>query len=489
MNEDSLINLSNRMKNDFYVGVVGSVRSGKSTFINSFFKLMVLPKIDDEFVKNKILDELPQTSGGRQIMTVEPKFIPSTSLELNIDDILMNVRLVDCVGEIIPSSEGYGSDAEPRLVKTPWFDDAIPFKEAAQIGTEKVIFNHSNLGIYITSDGSFNEFKRAEYEKVENNLIPKIKEMNKPFVIVLNTKDPKSASSNKLCKALEEKWGVTALAINALELSVEDCNKIMSSALEEFPISDLELLLPEYIEAIGDDIPLKLEIDEALKSIQSKYKKVKEVYTLCEDLRKTNLFSNVSLSLLEPSTGEASIDLELDEQKYKEIIDYLLGDNANTKKDFISYLYKCKKANAVYEQVNDAIKEAEETGYGVSVPRISDMRLLPPVVVKKNGMYGVKLSAKAPCIHMIAVDLESSFTPIIGSEEQSKMLMDSFNTEDKEEELVWSTEFFGKKLCDIVNDSMKSKVKAIPDKSKDKIKNVLDKIMNSERNNLIAIIL
>lgn len=489
MNEDSLLNLSNRMKNDFYVGVVGSVRSGKSTFINSFFKLMVLPKIDDEFIKNKILDELPQTAAGRQIMTVEPKFIPSTSLELNINDTLMNVRLVDCVGEIIPSSEGYGSDVEPRLVKTPWFDEAIPFKEAAQIGTEKVIFNHSNLGIYITSDGSFNEFKRADYEKIENNLIPKIINMNKPFVIILNTKDPKSVASNKLCKALEEKWNTTVIAINALELTEDDCNKILSKALEEFPIADLELMLPEYIEAIGDDIPLKLEIDEALKNVQVKYKRVKEVNMLCEDLRKTKLFSNVTLNLLEPSTGEASIDLELDDSKYKEIIDYLLGDNANSKGEFISYLYKCKKANAIYEQVNDAIKQAEETGYGVSIPRISDMKLLAPEVVKKNGMYGVKLSAKAPCIHMIAVNLEASFTPIIGSEEQSKMLMESLNTDQKEEDLVWNTEFFGKKLCDIVNDSMKSKVKSIPEKSKDKIKNVLDKIMNSERNNLIAIIL
>ena len=486
---DSLLNLSSRMKNDFYVGVVGSVRSGKSTFINSFFKLMVLPNIDDEFLKNKILDELPQTAAGRQIMTVEPKFIPSTSLELNINDTLMNVRLVDCVGEIIPSSEGYGSDSEPRLVKTPWFDEPIPFKEAAQIGTEKVIYSHSNLGIYITSDGSFNEFKRADYEKIENNLIPKMKELNKPFVIVLNTKDPKSSSSIKLCKDLEKKWGITTKAINACEMTKEDCNDILKLSLEEFPVADLEIALPDYIEVLGEDIPLKAQIDEVLKSTQAKYKKIKEVNSLCEDLKSSKLFSNVTLNLLEPSTGEASIELDLDEMKYKEIIDYLIGDNCKTKGAFISYLYKSKKANQIYDQVNDAVNQAHECGYGVSVPRISDMKLLPPEVVKKNGMYGVKLSAKAPCIHMIAVDLEASFTPIIGSEEQSKMLMESLNTEQKEEDIVWNTEFFGKKLCDIVNDSMKSKVKSIPEKSKDKIKNVLDKIMNSERNNLIAIIL
>lgn len=489
MNEEAIISLSNRMKNDFYIGVVGSVRSGKSSFINSFFRLMVLPNINDEFLKHKIQDELPQTAAGRQIMTVEPKFIPSTSLEMSINNTIMNVRLVDCVGEIIPSSEGYGSDLEPRLVKTPWFDDAIPFKEAAQIGTEKVIYSHSNLGIYVTSDGSFGEFKRYDYEAIEEHLIPKMKELNKPFVIALNTKEPKSSEAIKIAKDLEKKWGVACVCINAISLTADDCNTILSKALEEFPIADLEIQLPDYINVLGDDIALKKDIENIILEVEQKYNKVKDVDNICTSLRNSNVFSNVTLELLEPSTGKATIVLDLDDYKYKEIVDALLGDNMNSKADFIKYLYTSKKANEVYSQVSSAILDATETGYGVSIPRIEDMKLLPPAVVKKNGMYGVKLSAKAPCIHMIAVDLESSFTPIIGSEEQSKMLMESLSTAEKEDSVVWNTEFFGKKLCDIVNDSMKSKVKSMPDKSKDKIKNVLDKIMNSERNNLIAIIL
>lgn len=489
MNDIALTNLSSRMKNDFYVGVVGSVRSGKSSFINSFFRLMVLPNVNDEFLKHKILDELPQTAAGRQIMTVEPKFIPSTTLEMNINETLLNLRFVDCVGEIIPSSEGYGSDLEPRLVKTPWFDDAIPFKEAAQIGTEKVIFNHSNLGIYITSDGSFGDFKRYDYESIENNLIPKMKELNKPFVILLNTKDPKDKNAIDLANEIENKWGTTCLCINAINLTKEDCNNVLSKALEEFPIADLEISLPDYIDVIGDDIKLKANINQVISEVENKYNKVKDVEKICDSLRSSELFSNVQLELLEASSGKASIVLDLDDSKYKEIVDSLLGSNSKTKADFIKYLYTSKKANEVYLQVKEAILEAQETGYGVSVPRIEDMKLLPPSVVKKNGMYGVKLSATAPCIHMIAVDLESSFTPIIGSEEQSKMLMESFTGEDVEDEEVWNKEFFGKKLSDIVNDSMKSKIHSLPEKSKDKIKNVLDKIMNSQRNNLIAIIL
>lgn len=488
MNDEALVNLSSRMKNDLFIGFVGSCRSGKSTLINSFFKLLILPNVEDEFLKHKILDELPQTAEGKQIMTVEPKFIPSTSIELNVNNTLMNVRFVDCVGEIIPSSEGYGTDDDPRLVKTPWYNDAIPFKEAASIGTEKVIYNHSNLGIYVTSDGSFGEFSRSDYAAIEENLIPKLKEMNKPFVIVLNTKDPKDAKASALAKNLESKYEVNVVCLSALNMTADDASIILSKALEEFPISDLEISLPDYMEAIGEDIPLKRQVMDAIKEVEMKYKKVKDISNICKELRNTNQFSDVRLELLEAATGKASIILDLDDSKYKEIVDTLLGTSSQSRKEFISYLYQSKKANAIYEEVHQAILEAKETGYGVSIPRIEDMELLPPEVVKKNGMYGVKLSAKAPCIHMIAVDLESSFTPIIGSEDQSRMLMESLNSDGSEEEL-WNKEFFGKKLSDIVNDSMKSKIHGLPDKSKDKIKNVLDKIMNTNHNNLIAIIL
>lgn len=488
MNDEALVNLSSRMKNDLFIGFVGSCRSGKSTLINSFFKLLILPNVEDEFLKHKILDELPQTAEGKQIMTVEPKFIPSTSIELNVNNTLMNVRFVDCVGEIIPSSEGYGTDDDPRLVKTPWYNDAIPFKEAASIGTEKVIYNHSNLGIYVTSDGSFGEFSRSDYAAIEENLIPKLKEMNKPFVIVLNTKDPKDPKASALAKNLESKYEVNVVCLSALNMTIDDASIILSKALEEFPISDLEISLPDYMEAIGEDIPLKRQVMDAIKEVEMKYKKVKDISNICKELRNTNQFSDVRLELLEAATGKASIILDLDDSKYKEIVDTLLGTSSQSRKEFISYLYQSKKANAIYEEVHQAILEAKETGYGVSIPRIEDMELLPPEVVKKNGMYGVKLSAKAPCIHMIAVDLESSFTPIIGSEDQSRMLMESLNSDGSEEEL-WNKEFFGKKLSDIVNDSMKSKIHGLPDKSKDKIKNVLDKIMNTNHNNLIAIIL
>lgn len=483
---DSMLMISNRMKNEFYVGVVGSNRSGKSTFLQSFFRLMVLPNITDEFLKQKIIDELPQTSAGKQIMTVEPKFIPSTNLELNISDTIMNIRFVDCVGEIIPSSEGYGTNKEPRLVKTPWFDEPIPFKEAASIGTEKVICNHSNLGIYVTSDGSFGEFTRTEYEEIEDYLLPKIKELNKPFVIVLNTKNKEDSKALALAKKIEEKWNVSCVTLSAINMTVDDCNIVLKKALDEFPIESLSFSLPDYLDSLDDEYPLKKEINNLIKDTESKYNKVKDVNKLCDTLRDSNLFSNVTLSLLEPSKGEADIILDLGDDKYQEILKDLIGDKMNSKKDFIEYLSVSKKANEIYNQVKTAINDSKENGYGISIPNISQMELLEPSIEKKNGMYGIKMSAQAKCIHMISVDVLASFTPIIGSYEQAKMLLDSI---EENPEKLWNMEFFGKSLSDIVNDSMKSKIKSIPDNSKEKVKNVLEKIMNTERNNLIAIIL
>ncbi len=488
MSDQALLNLSNRMKNDVFLGFIGSCRSGKSTLINSFIKLLILPNINDEFLKHKILDELPQTAEGKQIMTVEPKFIPSTSMEIKVDDTVMNIRLVDCVGEILSSAEGYGTIDEPRLVKTPWYNEPIPFKEAASIGTEKVIHHHSNLGIYVTSDGSFTEFDRKEYEEVEEKLIPKLKQMGKPFVIVLNTKEPASEKAKNLAKELEEKYEVSVLCLSALNLVLEDVQNIILKALEEFPIKDLEIMLPDYLNVLGDEIELKNEIMMAIKDVEMKYTKIKDVRNICNELELSNQFSEVKLDLLDISTGDAKIILNLDDSKYKQIVDDLLGEAIKSRKDFVSYLYKSKNANSMYEDINQAILEAKESGYGISIPKSKDMKLVKPEVVKRNGMYGVKLAAKATCLHIVAVDVEASFTPIIGSLDQSNMLMNSFN-ENGEESDVWEKEFFGKKLSDIVNDSMKSKIIGLPDKSKDKIKNVLERLMNSSHNNLIAIII
>lgn len=490
MNDVAMNNLSNRMHNDFYLGVVGSVRSGKSSFINSFFKLKVLPYIEDDFTRHKILDELPQCAEGKQIMTVEPKFIPSSSLEIKIhEEVNVNVRLVDCVGSVIPSAIGYESDEGPRLVKTPWFEESIPFEEAASIGTEKVIYNHANLGIYVTSDGSFGEFKRSEYARVEEELIPKIESLNKPYVIVLNVKDPKNATSLKVKTELEKKYNVAVIIVNVLQMTTEDCDVILGEALKEFPIEELELILPDYLQVLGTDIAVKKDIEDLLDQTRGSYKKIKDVNVMVESLKESNMFSNVEMTIFSPEEAKASIQLDLHDEKYEEIVNELLGNVSTDKVSFLSYLYKCKKAVVLYDEIGPALEECKETGYGISIPSTKEMKLLPPTVMKQNGRFGVKLQAVAPCIHLIKVDVESAFTPMVGSAEQSEMLIESIVSDEENQDDVWNQEFFGKKLSDIVNDTMKNKVSSIPEKSKEKLQNVLDKVVNSSHSGFIAIIL
>lgn len=489
MNDNALNNLTSRMKDDFYVGVVGSVRSGKSSFINKFFELKVLPYLNDEFIKNKIVDELPQTADGKQIMTVEPKFIPSTSLNINVkEDWNFNIRIVDCVGQIIPSATGYSTEDGPRLVKTPWFDDKIPFEDAAKIGTEKVIKNHSNLGIYITSDGSFGEFSRAEYKKVEEDLIPQLMSLEKPFTIVLNTKNPTGKLAQSIKLELEEKYKVVVNALNVIQMTQAEIDQVLSSALGEFPIEDLEIALPEYFAVLGDDIELKKLVDDEISNASNNYNKIKDIAKIQDYLKNTNLFKDVKLDVFSPTDAKVIIEIELKEETYQTILEELLGDKGDSRSAYISYLYECKKLSKTYENLGSALEMAKETGYGISVPQAADMKLLPPQIVKQNGKYGVKLSAIAPSIHLIKVDVESSFTPIIGSEAQSQMMMDNLLNEDIENSEVWNKEFFGRKLSEIVNDGIRAKIYQMPDKSKDKLKNVLDKMINSSHNGLIAII-
>lgn len=490
MNDVALCNLASRVGNDFYVGVVGSVRSGKSSFINKFFELKILPYIKDDFLHNKIIDELPQCAEGKTIMTVEPKFIPTTAVSIDInEEVKMNVRLVDCVGYVIPEAIGYETQDGPRLVKTPWFDEPIAFKEAALIGTKKVIVNHSNLGIVVTSDGSFSDFTRADYAKIDDEIIPQLIEMDKPFVIVLNTTEPNSKNAKSIKASLEEKYHVSVMAVNVLKMTEEDLNAILTAALNEFKISELSVELPDYIAVLGDDIELKAKIDEAINNVNAHYNRFKDITNICEELKETNLFKEVETTLVDAKVGKACIKLELDDSNYQIIINEILGSEVVTKADFVKELYEGKKAKKIYNNIGSALEMAKETGYGISIPDVDEMKLLPPTVIKQSGRYGVKLSAIAPSIHLIKVDVESSFTPIIGSEAQSQMLIENLVSDNQDMSEVWNKEIFGRRISEIVNDGIKAKIYQMPDKSKARLQNVLDRLVNSTSNGLIAIIL
>lgn len=483
MNNDKLNEIVKRLHGDFFVSCVGPVRSGKSPFINKFMNLKILPYITDDYLKNKILDELPQTSAGKQIMTVEPKFVPSEAINVNIGDINMNLRMVDSVGFVIPSALGYQNDDGPRLVKTPWLEEPIDFKEAARIGTEKIMENHSNLAIVLTSDGSFNDFTKEEYDEVLNEVVSKMKTLGKPFVIVLNTAYPKKEETIQMVEEMSLKYDESVYACNVINMEEADVDQIFTLALSEFEIETLTYKLPEILDVLGNDIKLKSDLNEIIISKDLMARKVKDVSKITDKIKSIEDIEDASLDL---DGGNVTVNIIIKNDYVKTLINNLCDFEVNTKADLIKALYNGHRALILEKQYGKALESCNETGYGVAIPTVENMKMLPPTVIKQAGRYGVKVEAIAPSIHFIKVDIKSSFAPIIGSLEQSKSLIDSLDGDDSK---IWDKEIFGRKISEIVNDGVKQKVYALPETSKEKLKDVMNKLLNSNRNSLIAIVL
>lgn len=481
----------NRTNNELYIGVVGSVRSGKSTFIRKFMELKVIPNIDDEF-KNKVIDELPQSSAGKNIMTVEPKFVPSNPATINVDsDINFSVRLVDCVGYVMKNAKGYlNEDGSMKLVKTPWFTDDIPFIEAATIGTKKVIENHSHIGLLITSDGSFGEFERYEYQEVEEQIIEEMKQLNKPFVIIMNTNKPNDEETINLCKNLEEKYNISVLPINVNELNNQDIDNILLASLNEFDITKININAPNWLTYLDDDNEHKQLFNNVIKEVTGEYRKFKEVIYIQEKLKQCSLFENVSITSIDSGTGIVEIELNCYDELYNEIISSIVGDALNDKGEFVKFLEECKHAKEEYSKYQSALESVNTTGYGIATPVLSDMMLEEPSIVKQGSRYGIKLKAVAPSIHMIKVDVESLFEPIIGTEEQSNKLLEKIMGDyENDHNSIWSSEIFGRKLSEVVNDGIRAKLYLIPDNIQVKMKECLEKIVNKGKGGLLAIVL
>ena len=481
-----------RTNGELYIGVVGSVRVGKSTFIRKFIETKVSPYVTDESIKNKLIDDLPQSCEGKTIMTVEPKFVPSNPVNISVnEEINLNIRLVDCVGYIIPSSKGYvNDDGTPRLVNTPWKADAIPFEEAAYLGTKKVIENHSHIGVLLTSDGSFGEFNRDEYQNVEEKIVEELKQLNKPFVIVLNTINPYSNETMNLCGELQLKYDVNVVAINILDMTEKDIDLILEKSLEEFEITKLNINIPNWLNNLDDSFMQKQIFNDLIDSVTIDYRKFKHIEKIKSTLSECELSSNVVISNLDSGTGEVTIDMEVHENLFNDILKEILGDIMDDKAKFIDYLQTSKKALKIYEEYKEAIETSMATGYGIATPNVEKMELCKPEVIKQGSRYGIKLKATAPSIHMIKVDVESSFEPIIGSEEQSKMLLEKINNDfEKNPNEVWNSAIFGRKLCDVVNDGIKAKLYLLSEESQYKFRESLEKVINKGRGGILAFII
>lgn len=491
MSENIIKEVVTRTNGEMYLGIVGPVRSGKSTFIRKFMELKVLPYITDDATYKKVVDELPQSGEGKTIMTVEPKFVPSNQMIVEIEENLsLNVRLVDCVGYVIPNAKGYlNEDGTNRLVQTPWFSDPIPFGDAAGIGTRKVIESHSNIGILLSSDGSFGEFSRDEYEVIEEKMVEELKNLDKPFVLVINTIKPTDTETINLVSELKSKYEVSVVAIDVKNLTVSDVDLVLKEALSEFDISELNIGVPTWVNSLDDEVSFKQHFSSIISKTTGNYRKMKDVYTIVDTLSDCELFKKVEISNIDAGSGIVDLDLSIADDEYNNVINEIIGFPIEDKSELILALQKFKITKKVYDKVGN-LDKVYQVGYDITIPAINDLTLDEPQLLKQGNRYGIKLKATGAAILLTKVNVESTFEPIIGDVNQATVLVDHM----KENYLtnpnqIWDSEIFGRKLGEVINDGIKLKVSQVPEVVLDKYSKGISKVVNSGKGGVITIII
>ena len=485
---DIIKSITERCGGDIYLGVVGAVRTGKSTFIKKFMENIVIPNIADEYEKKRTLDELPQSAAGKTIMTTEPKFVPANATTIQIDDFTASIRMVDCVGYVIDAAKGYEDENGPRMVMTPWYSDPIPFVEAAEIGTEKVIKEHSTIGIVVTTDGSIGEIPRSEYIKAEETVINELKSIGKPFIVVLNSVHPMLPETEKLADNLKQTYGVPVIPISVENMQERDMMNILKEALYEFPIEDVKINMPEWIAILSHNHYLKQEYINRIKESIVEVNKLRDIDNITLGFKNCEYIEKSYISEIDTSKGEVTIQLDAPNGLYNKILNDIIGSDIASKAKMLALFQEFNEMKEEYDQIKGALKMVKQTGYGIATPTLADMKLETPEVIKQGSRYGVKLKAKAPSIHMIKVDVESTFEPIIGSELQSKELIDSL-TKDVNGDNIWKSEIFGRSLEVIVQEGIQAKLSMMPDTIRYKLGQTLTKVINKGSNNMIAIVL
>ena len=483
-------NIAKRSGGDIYLGVVGAVRTGKSTFIKRVVETLIVPNIEDEKKKKRALDEIPQSAAGKTIMTTEPKFVPNNTAKIKIDDINCNIKLIDCVGYMINNAIGATDENGPRMVKTPWYNEEIPFTEAAEIGTEKVIKEHSTIGIVVTSDGSIGDFQRSDYIEAETRVIEELKSIGKPFIVVLNTTHPTHPDTENIAREIKSKQNIPVLPINIEAMNEKDMYNILREALYEFPVLEVRVNMPEWISILNPDNKIKKAYIESIKESVIEINKIRDVEKITEHFLENEYIEKCYLSDIDTSTGIITVNLTAPIKLYNETLNELIDKDIKTKADLLSLFQEYNVAKREYNQIKYALNMVKQTGYGIATPSIDDMKLDKPEIIKQGPRYGVKLKAVAPSIHMIKVDVESTFEPIIGSETQCKELID-YLTKDKETDKneIWKSEIFGRSLDSIVQEGIQSKINLMPDNIRFKLQNTLTRVVNKGSNNVITIVI
>lgn len=488
--QEIIKNIAKRSGGDIYLGVVGAVRTGKSTFIKKMVETLIVPNIEDEYERKRALDEIPQSAQGKTIMTTEPKFVPNNAAKVKVDDVDCKIRLIDCVGYVIDKALGMEDENGPRMVKTPWYDEEIPFVEAAEVGTEKVINDHSTIGIVVTTDGSIGEFNRSDYLEAEQRVISELKSIGKPFIVLLNSTHPTLPETERLAESLKEEHKIPVMPINIENMNEKDMYNILREALYEFPVLEVRVNMPEWIAILNADNPIKISYVEAIKESVVEIDKLRDIENITSGFLESDVIEKAYLSDVDPATGIITISLNAPADLYEKTLTGIINIDVNSKADLLSLFQDFNTAKREYDQIKYALNMVKQTGYGVAIPALNDMKLENPEVVKQGSRYGIKLKAVAPSIHMIRVDVESTFEPIIGSEAQSKELIDSLMKDDDKDSVgIWKSELFGRSLDVIVQEGIQSKINLMPDNIRYKLQQTLTKVVNKGSNNMIAIVL
>ncbi len=483
--------ISSRTAGDIYIGVVGPVRTGKSTFIKRFMDSIVLPNIDDENLRRRSKDELPQSSGGRTIMTTEPKFIPEEAVEINVDSTAtLRVRMIDCVGYVVDSAMGYMEDDAPRMVKTPWSEEEIEFEKAAEIGTKKVIDEHSTIGLLVTTDGSIGEISREDYVKAEERVVNELKAINKPFIILLNTLEPNSLEASELASTLSHKYQVPVLPVNCIELDENRIKAILAQVLFEFPVREIKVSIPKWLVTLSKEHWLKSSVYESISKHCSQMQKIREIQDVLDNIAKCEYIEKAYLSTLDLGTGSAGVSIELQSDLFFKIISEKTSIDITDEKSLLDCIFELSQKKSQFDKISQAYEQVKETGYGIVMPAINELTLEEPQIIKQNGKYGVKLRASAPSIHMMKINTTAEVTPIVGSEQQSEELVTYLLKEFEESpQKIWESNIFGKSVNELVSEGLNNKLYRMPPQARAKVGETIEKIINDGCNGLICIIL
>ena len=480
-----------RTGGSIYIGVVGPVRTGKSTFIKRFMETQVLPHIDNAYRRDRAQDELPQSGSGRTIMTAEPKFVPEEAVCIRLeDDVTFSVRLIDCVGYMVPGAMGQFEDLSPRMVMTPWYDHEIPMTEAAEIGTRKVITDHSTVGIVITTDGTITDIPRDDYLEAEERVIRELQEIGKPFLVLLNSADPRGSRAASIAAEIGEKFGVSCLPVNCLALEEQELRSLLQGLLYEFPLQELDVFLPPWVDALPGEHPIKSDLYQRIAAGTAGLHCIRQLAPYLASLQNTENVESAGVDAMDLGQGVAQASIRLPRGLFYTTLSQRSGLSVSDDGDLMELLTELAEVRKAYDKVAPALIAARETGYGIVLPTVEELELEDPEIVRQGGRYGIRMRASAPSIHMIRADVSTTVSPIVGNEKQSEEMVNYLLRQfEGDTGKIWESNIFGRSFNEIAGEDLQAKLKRMPPDAQAKLREALERIINEGGGGLICIIL